>query len=301
MSERRDRRGVLTARGGGAARRILVASLVLLAAAAAGLVVLAARGGRDAGYAVVPLAPAPPPAERELRQRLDDLAREVGEVSAAVAAPPPAGPSVSSSGESATPAAGETPRAATTAPDLSAVPAAPAPGSAAAGGGATIAPEPPARGPDAPPTPATFGTPPPADRAPPAALSAGDPDATPPDAADGAPRQPGELVSPAEAARAGSAAYRAGDYATAERLWRPLAEAGVARAEYQLGAMYYEGRLGPPDLVAAYGWVGRAAAQGYPPASELLARIAGGMTPRQLEEARRRAGDAPRSDGPPPG
>jgi TPR repeat protein len=132
-------------------------------------------------------------------------------------------------------------------------------------------------------------------------LSAGDPDATPPDAADGAPRQPGELVSPAEAARAGSAAYRAGDYATAERLWRPLAEAGVARAEYQLGAMYYEGRLGPPDLVAAYGWVGRAAAQGYPPASELLARIAGGMTPRQLEEARRRAGGAPRPDGPPPG
>ena len=139
---------------------MLVASLVLLVAAAAGLVVLAARGGRDAGYAVVPLAPAPPPGERELRQRLDDLTREVGELRGAVAAPPaterelrqrlddltrevgelrgavaapPAtGPSVSSSGGS-TPAAGETPRAATTAPDLSAAPSRSRPGGGARG------------------------------------------------------------------------------------------------------------------------------------------------------------------------
>jgi TPR repeat protein len=84
-------------------------------------------------------------------------------------------------------------------------------------------------------------------------------------------------------------AYQAGDYATAGRLWRRIAEAGGARAEYHLGTMCYEGRLGPPDLAAAYAWVSRAVAGGETRAAGFLAQITSEMTPGQLEEARRRA------------
>ena len=35
-------------------------------------------------------------------------------------------------------------------------------------------------------------------------------------------------------------AYRRGDYEMAERLWRPLAEQGLAEAQYDLGVMFYE-------------------------------------------------------------
>ena len=36
----------------------------------------------------------------------------------------------------------------------------------------------------------------------------------------------------------GATAYAKGDYGTALRLWRPLAEQGDARAQYNLGLMY---------------------------------------------------------------
>jgi TPR repeat protein len=36
----------------------------------------------------------------------------------------------------------------------------------------------------------------------------------------------------------GVAAYEKGDYATALRVWRPLAEQGNAMAQYNLGVMY---------------------------------------------------------------
>ena len=39
----------------------------------------------------------------------------------------------------------------------------------------------------------------------------------------------------------GLAAYKQGDYATALREWQPLAEQGVAKAQYNLGGMYYKG------------------------------------------------------------
>jgi uncharacterized protein len=38
------------------------------------------------------------------------------------------------------------------------------------------------------------------------------------------------------------AAYRRGDYATASHLWRPLANQGVAKAQYDLGFMYANGQ-----------------------------------------------------------
>jgi len=61
----------------------------------------------------------------------------------------------------------------------------------------------------------------------------------------------------------GQAAYNAGDYATAIRLWRPLAEQGNARAENNLGVIYENGKGVPPDLNQAVKWYRLAAAQGY--------------------------------------
>src|SRR6476659_8327251 len=40
----------------------------------------------------------------------------------------------------------------------------------------------------------------------------------------------------------GEAAFKRGDYATALRLWRPLANQGDARAQYYLGAIYANGQ-----------------------------------------------------------
>ena len=52
----------------------------------------------------------------------------------------------------------------------------------------------------------------------------------------------------------GQAAYDRGDYATALRLWRPLAEQGDAKAQFRLGEMYQTGHGVPQDYVRAYMW-----------------------------------------------
>jgi TPR repeat protein len=71
----------------------------------------------------------------------------------------------------------------------------------------------------------------------------------------------------------GISAYQAGNYADAYRIWRPLAERGVARAQFHLGALYYEGRGVARDLGLARRWLERALANGYAPAEVLLARV----------------------------
>jgi uncharacterized protein len=72
------------------------------------------------------------------------------------------------------------------------------------------------------------------------------------------------LVSarPFEDAAAATAAYGKGDYATAERLLRPLAEQGDADAQNILGLMYYSGQGVPQDYAAAATWFLKAAEQG---------------------------------------
>ncbi len=61
----------------------------------------------------------------------------------------------------------------------------------------------------------------------------------------------------------GKAAYNRGDYATAFKLWLPLAEQGDATAQYNIGVMYSKGRGVPRDYVYvfAYRWFNLAAAQ----------------------------------------
>ena len=60
----------------------------------------------------------------------------------------------------------------------------------------------------------------------------------------------------------GDAAYNLGDYATAYRLWRPLADLGNADAQFNIGLMYEEGNGMAQDYAAAVKWYRKAAKQG---------------------------------------
>ena len=69
----------------------------------------------------------------------------------------------------------------------------------------------------------------------------------------------------------GAAAYNRADYATARRLWLPLAEAGNAEAQTMLGIIYEEGQGVSQDYAAAVTWYRRAADQQHPDAQFYLA------------------------------
>jgi len=58
---------------------------------------------------------------------------------------------------------------------------------------------------------------------------------------------------------AGKEAYDRGDYATALTKFRPLAQQGDARAQYNLGVMYYRGYGVTKDDVLAHMWTNLAA------------------------------------------
>ncbi len=60
----------------------------------------------------------------------------------------------------------------------------------------------------------------------------------------------------------GMAAHERSDYATALRLWRPMAEQGHADAQHNLGVMYGKGQGVPQDYAEAVKWYRLAAAQG---------------------------------------
>ncbi len=60
----------------------------------------------------------------------------------------------------------------------------------------------------------------------------------------------------------GYQAYQRGDFALALEHWRPLADAGNAKAQFNLGVMYDEGRGLAPDRKKAVDWWHKAAAQG---------------------------------------
>lgn len=97
---------------------------------------------------------------------------------------------------------------------------------------------------------------------------------------------PAPPARPADPLQAGVLAYRAGKLARAYALWRPLAEQGVARAQFHLAALYLEGRIVPADRVAAYGWAKRARDGGHAAAEALLARIEREATPTEREAMR---------------
>jgi len=60
----------------------------------------------------------------------------------------------------------------------------------------------------------------------------------------------------------GDAAYNRGDYATALRLWLPLAEEGQVNSQYNVGLIYAKGEGVPQDYAEAVKWYRKAAGQG---------------------------------------
>lgn len=68
-------------------------------------------------------------------------------------------------------------------------------------------------------------------------------------------------------------AVERGDYATAMRLWRPLADQGDAKAQFSLGIMYANGFGVRQDFAAAMTWYRKAADQGDATAQYNLGRM----------------------------
>ena len=74
-------------------------------------------------------------------------------------------------------------------------------------------------------------------------------------------------ASPGGDFQVGMDAYAEGDYKTAMQKWRPLAEAGDAASQTNLGFLYYEGKGVPQNYEEALKWYRMAALTGYPDAA----------------------------------
>ena len=85
----------------------------------------------------------------------------------------------------------------------------------------------------------------------------------------------------------GLSAYNRQDYVTAFRMWRILADQGIADAQTLVGLMYDTGRGVPRDYVLAYMWTNLGAAGGDEQGGKNRDLIAARMTPAAIEEAQR--------------
>ncbi len=79
--------------------------------------------------------------------------------------------------------------------------------------------------------------------------------------------------SPDEDFRAGLSAFNGGDFATALRLWRPLADRNDARSQAGIGFMYHRGLGVKADDVAAAFWLRKAAEQGQAEGQMMLGNL----------------------------
>ena len=73
--------------------------------------------------------------------------------------------------------------------------------------------------------------------------------------------------------QAGQDAYERGDHDTALKEWRPLADQGDVKAQFNLGVMYQLGQGVPQDYAEAAKWYRLAADQGFAPAKFNLASM----------------------------
>ena len=94
----------------------------------------------------------------------------------------------------------------------------------------------------------------------------------------------------------GIVAYNQGDYATAVRLWLPLAEQGDASAQLNLGAMYSNGQGIPQDYIKAHKWYNLSASRFSASENEYRDMaaakrdsVAAKMTPTDISKAQRLA------------
>lgn len=100
------------------------------------------------------------------------------------------------------------------------------------------------------------------------------------------------FATPAAAApdyASGLRCYEVNDFSCALSNWMPLAQRGVARAQYRVGSAYAEGTGVPIDMAEAYKWFSLAAAKGDRTSVEALNSIEPTMTRDQVEEGMRRA------------
>lgn len=81
------------------------------------------------------------------------------------------------------------------------------------------------------------------------------------------------------------------DYTEAVNWYRKAANQGDATAQNNLGSMYASGRGLPRDYVGAYMWFSLSAAQGDKIARKYRDLIAPKMTPMQIAEAQKLAGE----------
>jgi TPR repeat protein len=84
----------------------------------------------------------------------------------------------------------------------------------------------------------------------------------------------------------GMASYNRGDYAPAISLFRPLAQAGNAKAQSIMGVMYRKGQGVAPSSARAFMWLSVAAARGDAKAKAELRGVSREMTPAEMTEAR---------------
>ncbi|HMS85557.1 MAG TPA: tetratricopeptide repeat protein [Nitrospira sp.] len=73
-----------------------------------------------------------------------------------------------------------------------------------------------------------------------------------------------ESIGAAQPIEEAEFAYERGDYTQAARLFSPLAEQGVASAQFYLGLMHEKGRGVRQDHSVALMWFRKTAGQGYP-------------------------------------
>ena len=73
--------------------------------------------------------------------------------------------------------------------------------------------------------------------------------------------------------KSGLAAYELGDYATALREWTPLAEEGMAAAQYNIGLIHHHGRGVEANPALALEWYLKAAESGYDRAQYRVAEM----------------------------
>jgi TPR repeat protein len=82
--------------------------------------------------------------------------------------------------------------------------------------------------------------------------------------------------------------YKIGYYVSAMKAWQPLADAGHAQAQANIGVMYRDGQGVPVRPIDAYMWFSLSAQNGDRNAALERDLIARGFTPEQLTEAQRR-------------
>ncbi len=81
------------------------------------------------------------------------------------------------------------------------------------------------------------------------------------------------------------------DAAEADKWYRRAADQNHAKAQYNLGYMYRDGRGVPQDFAEAYVWFSLAASNGIQRSAMLRDSAARMMTAEQMEEAERRAAE----------